>query len=140
VSQFAKGTQLKVGNGASPEVFTLIPHIRSVEGPPLERDELESTTHDTPENLRDWVPGLLDIGLISFEFQWVPGQALHAQLISDAMTGTERNYQLVYPDAGNWTISFRGFVKSISPAAPFDQLLTRSAQIRIKGDPVPIIT
>ena len=31
---FAKGTQLKVGNGATPtEVFTLIPGIRTITGP-----------------------------------------------------------------------------------------------------------
>jgi hypothetical protein len=134
-----KGTKFKVGDGGSPEVFTLIPAIRSITGPGNTAEVLDSTTMDTPQGFRDKFQGLKDHGAFSFEMLWDPAHALHQQLYNDFKAGTERNYQVEFADPGTTTFSFRGFVNSCPVTAAFDQLLSMQVEITIKGDPEPIL-
>ena len=63
---FAKGTELKVGDGATPtEVFTLIPGIRTITGPSMSAEVIDITSHDTPGGFRDKMQGLKDWGVLS---------------------------------------------------------------------------
>jgi len=134
---FAKGTQLKVGDGAAIEGFTLIPGIRTITGPSMSADVIDITSHDTPGGFRDKMQGLKDWGMLSFELLWDPGAAKHQQLFDDYVAGTVRHYQLTYPDVGGTTLSFSGFVANNPTSAPFDGALTKTAEIVIMGSPQP---
>jgi hypothetical protein len=138
-STFAKGTQLRSGDGGSPEVFTLIPEVRSITGPGMSADVLDATSHDTPSGFRDKKQGLKDWGTLSFELLWIPSHAQHQRLFDDFKAGTERNYELVFPNPGNTKFSFKGFVNSCPPTAAFDALLTMNVEITILGDPEPTL-
>jgi len=138
---FAKGTQLKVGDGATPtEAFTLIPGIRSITGPSMAAEVIDITSHDTPGGFRDKMQGLKDWGMLSFELLWDPGQLKHQQLFTDYTTGAVRHYKLIYPDAGATTLSFSGFVGNNPSSSPFDGALTKTAEIVIMGSPMPTWT
>jgi predicted secreted protein len=134
---FAKGTQLKVGDGAAVEAFALIPGIRSITGPSMSADVIDVTSHDTPGGFRDKIQGLKDWGTLSFELLWDPADARHQQLFDDYVAGTVRHYKLTYPDVGNTTLSFSGFVSNNPTSAPFDGALTKTAEIVIMGSPMP---
>jgi predicted secreted protein len=136
---FAKGTQLQAGDGAASEVFTLIPEVRSITGPSMSADVLDATSHDTPGGFRDKKQGLKDWGTLSFEMLWIPSNAMHLQLFADYKAGTERNYKVIYPNVGNTTFSFRGFVSNNPMSAPFDQLLTKTVELVILGSPEPTL-
>jgi predicted secreted protein len=135
---FAKGTQLKVGNSATPtEVFTLIPGIRSITGPSMSAETIDITSHDTPGSFRDKMQGLKDWGVLSFDLLWEPDNVQHQQLFDDYKAGTERNYELIYPDTGSTKLSFKGFVGNNPTTAAYDGALTKTAEIVIKGSPAP---
>lgn len=135
----AKGTQLQAGNGGSPETFTLIPEVRSISGPSLSADVLDVTSMDTPGGFRDKLQGLKDWGELSFELQWVPGNALHQQMFNDYKAGTKRNYKMILPNVGNTTFSFQGFVSGMPANLAFDQVMMLSVTIVILGDPEPTL-
>jgi predicted secreted protein len=139
LATFAKGTQLKAGDGGNPETFTLIPEIRSISGPGMSADTLDATSMDTPGGFRDKKQGLKDWGTLSFELLWIPTNARHQQLFDDFKAGTERNYELVFPNVGNTKFSFKGFVNRMPAQANFDALLTLSVEITIMGDPEPTL-
>src|SRR5262245_14939125 len=101
LATFAKGTQLQSGDGGSPETFALIPEIKSITGPGMTAEELDATSHDTPDAFRDWKQGLKDWGTLSFALQWIPANAKHKLLFADYKAGTERNYKLIFPDGAN---------------------------------------
>jgi predicted secreted protein len=135
---FAKGTQLKVGNGATPtEVFTLIPGVRTITGPSMSAEQIDITSHDTPGGFRDKMQGLKDWGVLSFELLWEPENTQHQQLFDDYVAGTVRNYTLTYPDTPATTLTFAGFVGNNPTSAPFDGALTKTAEIVIMGSPAP---
>jgi predicted secreted protein len=135
---FAKGTQLKVGNGATPtEVFTLIPGVRTITGPSMSAEQIDITSHDTPGGFRDKMQGLKDWGVLSFELLWEPEDAQHQQLFDDYVSGAVRHYTLTYPDVPATTLTFSGFVGNNPTSAPFDGALTKTAEIVIMGSPAP---
>jgi predicted secreted protein len=135
---FAKGTQLKVGDGATPtEAFALIPGIRTITGPSMSAEVIDITSHDTPGGFRDKMQGLKDWGMLSFELLWDPAEALHQQLFDDYVAGTVRHYTLTYPTTTPTTLSFSGFVGNNPTSSPFDGALTKTAEIVIMGSPQP---
>ena len=135
---FAKGTELKVGDGATPtEAFTLIPGIRTITGPSMSAEVIDITSHDTPGGFRDKMQGLKDWGVLSFELLWEPSEPKHEQLFTDYVAGTVRNYTLTYPDTDNTTLTFAGFVGNNPTSSPFDGALTKTAEIVIMGSPMP---
>jgi hypothetical protein len=124
-----QGTDLKIGNGASPEVFTSIPQIVSIDGPSSARSEktvthLKSTAVETS-------PGLRDFGSLNLEVEWDEGDTVHAGLRTKFDAGTYHNFQLV--DAGSPTkrYSFRGWVKSIPQKYGIDAVVMASVEIRL---------
>jgi predicted secreted protein len=138
---FAKGSQLKVGDGATPtEVFTLIPEIRNISGPTMSAEQIDVTSHDTPGGFRDKIQGLKDWGVLNCEMLWVPSDTQHRQLFDDYVAGTVRNYQLTVPDTAMTTLNFAGFVGNNPTQIPFDGALTKNVEIVIVGSPAPNYT
>ena len=138
---FAKGSQLKAGDGATPtEVFTLIPEIRQITGPSMSAEQIDVTSHDTPGGFRDKIQGLKDWGTLTCEMLWVPNNVQHLQLFNDYVAGTIRHYTLTVPDADETTLNFSGFVGNNPTSIPFDGALTKSVEIIIVGSPAPNYT
>jgi predicted secreted protein len=138
---FAKGTQLKVGDGATPtEAFTLIPEVRSITGPSMSAETIDVTSHDTPGGFRDKIQGLKDWGNLSFELLWAPSNAKHQQLFDDYMAGTVRHYTLTYPTVPPKTMTFSGWVGNNPSISPFDGALSKTVELNIMASPAPVWT
>jgi predicted secreted protein len=138
---FAKGSQLKVGDGATPtELFTLIPEIRTISGPTMSAEQIDVTSHDTPGGFRDKIQGLKDWGVLNCEMLWVPSDLQHKQLFDDYVAGTVRNYQLTVPDTVTTTLNFAAFIGNNPTQIPFDGALTKNVEFVIVGNPPPNYT
>jgi predicted secreted protein len=138
---FAKGTQLKVGDGATPtEMFTLIPEVRSITGPSMSAETIDVTSHDTPGGFRDKIQGLKDWGTLSFEMLWAPSHTQHQQLFDDYISGEVRNYTLTYPTVPPTTLTFAGWVGNNPTSSPFDNALSKTVELNIMGSPAPTWT
>jgi predicted secreted protein len=138
---FAKGSQLKVGDGVTPtEGFTLIPEIRSISGPTQSAEQIDVTSHDTPGGFRDKIQGLKDWGVLNCEMLWLPGDPKHLQLFNDYVAGTVRHYKLTVPDALATTLNFSAFIGNNPTQIPFDGALTKNVEFVIVGSPPPNYT
>lgn len=129
----AKGAELQRGDGAEPEVFTAIANCTSIEGPGLEREEIDVTAHDTTGNYMEFVPGLVDPGEVEIEVNYDP--AVHDVLVADFDDTEPRNWQLVFPDPAATTWSFSAFLSAFSPEAPVDDKLAASMTFKVTGKP-----
>jgi predicted secreted protein len=133
----AKGTQLRAGGLVTMGASVLITGVRNITGPGTIADVLDATSMDTPGQFRDKAQGLKDWGTLACDCLWDPANAMHLQIFNDFVAGAERWYELIFPDPGTTTFTFKGFINSCPVTAAFDQLLTRSFEITIKGDPLP---
>lgn len=128
------GTLLKRGDGASPEVFTMIAEVVNITGPSFSRATVDVTNMDSANNYRDFMPGLLDGGEISFELNFIPSDTTQKSIYNtDMSSSTAVNYQIVFPDSGTTTWSFAGLVTSFDITNPMDEKVTANMTIKIVG-------
>jgi len=134
----AKGTLLKKGDGASPEVFTTVAQIfGGPDGPSYAQDELDVTDHSSPSGFREFIGGLKDAGEVSGELHFDPDSTTHndaAGLIKELKDGTVKNWQIYFPNAAK--VTFAALVTAFELAAPVDGKLTASFSMKISGLPV----
>jgi len=134
----AFGTYLKVGDGASPEVFTTIAEVLDIDGPELEQDTEEVTSHSSSGGWEEFIGTILRTGEVSFEVNYVPTGATHdasTGLLADMVAKTLRNFQLIWPDSGSTTWSFSALVTGFTPAAEVDGALRGEFTLKLSGQP-----
>ena len=66
------GTLLKVGDGASPEVFATIAEVKDISGPGTTLSTEDATNHDSG-GWREPVPTLLEGGEVTFDLNYYGG-------------------------------------------------------------------
>jgi len=126
-----EGTVLKVGNAASPEVFTAIPQIVSIDGPTSANSEKEVT--NLSSTAKEFRPGLNDHGELSMEIEWDERNAVHAGIRTKFNARTVSNYQLIDAGSPNKRYSFTGFWKTIPQSYQPDNVVRSNAVLRITG-------
>jgi hypothetical protein len=133
------GTLLQRGNGADPEVFTTIPKVRSLKGPPLETTMLDTTALDTTGGYETMIPSLKKPGQVTFELDFMPDDSNHQALLGDYVRGTLRDFQIVWPD-GVSTWAFSAYVSKWEPNAAPEAVLTAAITMQISGAPTLVYT
>lgn len=132
------GTQVQVGNGGgTAETFTAIPEIvGDIDGPSTSRDKVEVTPHKSSDMYREFKPGLIDPGEISFKMNYINGDTVQEGLKTLFDDGTVRNFRLVFPD--DYTVQFAGFLTDFSQTEPAEGAITYSVKIAITGTIVEV--
>lgn len=132
-SYAAKGTLIKRGNGASPEVFTTIDGVTNLSGPTQSREYIDTTHHTSAGGFREKKPSFKDPGQISFDLLWDPADVQHEGLLDDFEGDVLRNFKIVYPDTGAAEWLFSSYVSSFEVSAGFDAALTAAVTLDLTG-------
>lgn len=135
---FGQGTLLKMGDAAG-TVFTTIARITDLSLPSLSADSVESTSHDSANFTREFEPGLIDPGEISFTILFDPAETTHgltAGLPYLMKNRLKRSFQILYTDAGDTIWTFTAFVTGFEGQAPIDDNVTADVTLKITGFPV----
>ena len=134
----AFGTLLKIGDGGDPESFTTIAEVKDISGPSLSLATEEITNHSSPGGWREFIGTLLDAGEVTFDINFIPTHSTHnasTGLIADMVNKVKRNFQLVFPDAGNTTWNFTALITGFELSEPVEGTLSASVTLRITGQP-----
>ena len=129
------GVLLKVGDDASPEVYTALAEVIGLSGPGLSMDTVEATHTESANAAKEYIAGLIDAGELSIDANFLPANATQTGVISDWQNRTTRNFQIVWPDTANTTWSFTGFITNFEPASPIEDRMTASITIKLTGIP-----
>jgi hypothetical protein len=95
-------TQLKLGNGASPEVFTLVRDIfGAIDGPEVTQEYVDFTHMQSTGGFRERKASFKTPGNLTFTCHYVTGDTQHEAIVAaaTAVPTTLQNYQVTYPDA-----------------------------------------
>lgn len=133
----AYGVLLKIGNGATSETFTTIAEVRDIEGPELELEAKEVTSHDSG-GWREYIGTLLTGGEVSFELNFIPTNATQSYssgLIEDMVNRTKRNFQIIFSDTGATTWAFSALVTGFKPSAAVEDELLAEVTLQVTGQP-----
>lgn len=124
----AAGTLLKLGDGASPEVFTKIAEVTSLGEIGQTAPEIDVTPIDATE--RQYIGGLKDGNSVAFALSYVATNANHQDL-RDSIGGT-RNFEVEWIDGSKaaFPMAITAFSRGETTA---EGVLTASLSGRIAG-------
>lgn len=127
------GTKIKIGDGAgTAETFTEIPEIvGDIKGPGLELGTTEVTPHKDTDYYREFLPTLINAGVISFTINYVTGDTTHQAVKTDAENRTKRNFQIEWPDGEE--NQFVGYITKFSKSAGLESAIAMDVEITISG-------
>ena len=137
-ARIGHGTLLKRGNGASPEVFETIAEVTNINPPQMESEDIKVSHMESPGGYHEYIPGMREAGEVSFEINFLPGNATHngtTGLAADHRTRVVRNWKIELAGGGAvWT--FPGYVKTFNVAIPVDDKVSASVSIKVTGEPL----
>lgn len=125
----AFGTLLKKGS-------TAIAEIVSIDGPEAERETLDVTHMESPNATREFIGSLVDAGEVSFEGNFLPGNATQKDLLAELYGGSEDTWTIVWSDApGTNDWPFTAIVTKFKPSAALGEKLKFTATLKLTGMP-----
>jgi len=119
------------------ESFTTIAEVGDIKGPELSRDDIEATTHDSPNDFEELISGLKKSGNVTFKVNWNPSNPTHAgagSLWGRYGDGIETNFQIVTPRGD--IIAFAAGVAGIGPDFPVNGLISADITLKVTGEVV----
>jgi hypothetical protein len=126
------GTQLQRDDGAGN--YTTIAEIISVNGPSEALETIDVTNMDSPSNYREYIATFIDGGEVSFEANFLPGNATHQGMASDLRGRTLRNFKLLFTQfSPTRTFAFAGLVTKFDRTSAVAAKVTASCTIKISG-------
>jgi hypothetical protein len=101
LAQIGFGTLLKLGNDASPQVFTTIAEVKSIGGFGFTLAEVEATHMESPGGYVERVAGLKDGDVLTAVCNFTTANSIALKVVWDA--GLRRDFELNFPNttAGN---------------------------------------
>ncbi len=128
----AQGTLLKIGNGATPEVFVKVPEIKTFSGPGGSASVIDVT--DLSSTAKEKRMGLADEGQLSFTINYIPDDLQHKALRSARASRKVTNFKLIFTDdTPSTTWDFAGFITGFSVSGSVDNVVEANVTIEITG-------
>lgn len=142
------GAELQKGDGASPENFVSVMGIKSISGPGITRDAVETTDMST-EGWRTFIGGLKDGGEVSFEANFLPTDPTQNQTAGGFMAEFDKgscdskgNWRILLPKCdgepdSSW--EFEGVVTGQEVEIPLEDVMGFNGTIKVSGRPELVI-
>lgn len=94
------GTTISIGGTAV--------KVTSVTPPSLKRGSIDVTNLDSPDNIKEFVPGMLEAGDFSCDFFLPEGSGLDGSMDSDLEAGYKKAIVVSFPNGGS--VTFDAFI------------------------------
>lgn len=135
-AQAAINTLLQRGNGGSPETFTTVANVSSINGFDMSVKSDDVTSHSSGVPWRQKIPTLIDPGKLTTDIFYIPSSAGHKQLVDDFANRRILDYKLVFPDAAGTTWQCQMFIQQFKVMSPVDGVTKAQLVFELTGDPV----
>ena len=115
-----------IGDGADPEVFTLVAEVTSISPPGRTRSTIDATHLKSPNEYMEYIAAMAETGEASIGINFVP---THTDVLVTAFEAKAGNYQILFPNGVKLTFA------AIVTAYEFGELSTdkMTATFTVKG-------
>ena len=127
----AHGVVIKLGDGATPEVFTAIDGVHNGPNGPGFAPQMISARHHGSNDTFMKV-STVDKTPVSFDVYYDSGDTVHGALVTAAKNGTRKNFEMVITDSGAEKYTFGAYVQA-SYTGQVDGFNVYSIQLNIDG-------
>ena len=127
----SQGTKVQMNSIASPATFSDIPEVKEITFRTGSAAVIDVT--DLSSAAKEKRMGLADEGQMTMTLNWIPTNAVHAEIDAAKADRKPRSFRILLSDTGTYTYSFDGFVLGVSLSASVDGVLEASVTIEITG-------
>lgn len=127
-----QGTVVARGDGASPEVFTPVPQVTSINPVGFARSLIDVTNLSSTS--REYNVAIKDGQEITLECQYDPKDAQQEGLRTDGETGALRNMQITLTDSPATVVTFPCRVTGWEFGTPIDDVYPLTVTLKPTGD------
>jgi len=126
------GTQILIGDAASPPNYNLLIEAKDISGPEITQDFVDFTHQQSTGGFRERKPQFKTSGQVTFQVALVNGDTYHQALIAAALAApaTLTPFELIYPDTT--TITFDAY-PSVKFTAPLADRLAMDVTLNLEG-------
>lgn len=115
--------------------WTPFAKVLEIKPPGLKADDIETTNLESPDEFKEWEPGLGDAGESTFKLQWEATQ--NAAVL--ALFRQKKGFRIVYADApypSGSKLRFNGWINGIEgEAIQKDNVVEAMVTVRVVGKP-----
>ena len=79
-----------------------IGNIISVSGPDQTRDAIDISTMDSTNKWREFIPGMIDAGEVTFDINYDGSAAGNANVLAGALDDAAETWTITFPDTSTW--------------------------------------
>lgn len=127
----AHGVVIKVGNGASPEVFSTIDGVHNgPNGPGFTPAMITARHHGSTDTFMK--VSTVDKNPVTFDIYYDSADSIHASLVTAAQAGTRKNFEMTLNDTGDEKYAFGAYIQA-SFTGQVDGFNVYSIQLNIDG-------
>ena len=125
-------TEIRLYNGST---YDSIPWASNIALPGITTDIVDATTNSSPNGFREKIPGLKDLGEITFTINWHDDETTH-QALWDLQQNSELGlWQIAFPQfATNNLFEFDAFVTGLPVDAPLDGIVVQNVTLTGSGN------
>lgn len=113
--------------------YETVASITNLGGPSIEREQIDVTAHDSPDQWEEFVFGIKRTGELTADVNYDPVN--HDYLMDDFDSPFPRGYRITWPDVIGTQWSFQAGLVGFEPEAPFDDKLAASLTWKVSGIP-----
>jgi hypothetical protein len=115
--------------------FGTVAEVGDIKGPELTRDDIDATTHDSPDDFEESIAGLKKSGNVTFKINWNPSDPTHGgtgSLWDLYGTGVETDFTITSPRGDE--LAFAATVQGIGPDFPVNGLIAADITLKVTGE------
>lgn len=130
------GTLFQTADSNSPGAWTIMAEVTNITPPNRSRDSIDASHEQSPDEYREFIPGMKDGGEVTLEMNFIPGgtslAAISAEydLVGQAAVKLRR---ITFRD-GSYC-QFYAFITGDEPEAPLDDKMAMTATFKVTGKP-----
>lgn len=124
------GILIKVEATPGSGTFTTLGKQKDVKGGGWSVDAVDASHNESPNKVKEKIPGMIDLKSTSYEMQYVLGGSAEASVT--ALRGLVRNWRIVHP-SGDY-IAFAGFISDFDPDMSTEDKSAAKVEIMPTGD------
>ena len=126
-----EGALFQRESDSSSGVYATIAEVNTITGPSMTKDFIDVTSLDSTGGYREYIGSFRDGGTVVLNMNFtVDG---YEEMHNDFESDDSKNYQIVLPDTGAYTLGFTGFVTDLPLTIPLDDKITVDVTIKVTG-------
>lgn len=129
-AEIGYGMLVKVEVTPNSGTFTTIGKQKDVKGGGWSVDAVDASNNESPNKVKEKIPGMIDNKPVSFEIEYALGGSAEATIL--ALRGLVRTFRTVHPSGAY--AEYDAFITDFDPETPTEDKSSASVEITLAGD------